>query len=360
MVEVHNPTQFQTLFYFCTGLGHQAVMVFFILSGFFVGGSILKRKGMQFRPAEYFIARLTRLWIVLIPALAATLIVDTVVAAYFPEVLHGVNYGIWNSGPHSTGYSISTQTLLGNVFFLQTILTPVFGTNSPLWSLANEFWYYTTFPMLAFAVGQCGNPGRASTRIAAGVSAVVLLAFLPPILSGYVVWLMGVVAWLICNRLPCKRRPLALISAFVLFVCSLVYSKSISSQMLIGLSVDYAVGMGFSIFCIVIATWPRPGCSHSGIAISKLAVASSEFSYSLYLTHFPFVMLIAVFCYGSTKVPPDAGGLLLYFGGLAALLVLGSLFWFLFERHTSSMRELATSGFAERFRHSKEKECELQ
>jgi hypothetical protein len=30
--------------------------------------------------------------------------------------------------------------LLGNALFLQGILTPVFGTNIPLWSLSFEFW----------------------------------------------------------------------------------------------------------------------------------------------------------------------------------------------------------------------------
>ncbi|OIP77524.1 MAG: hypothetical protein AUK48_03910 [Oscillatoriales cyanobacterium CG2_30_44_21] len=34
----------QKIFYGLTGLGHQAVIVFFVLSGFFVGGSILRKK----------------------------------------------------------------------------------------------------------------------------------------------------------------------------------------------------------------------------------------------------------------------------------------------------------------------------
>lgn len=40
--QLSTPSLAQQVFYFATGLGHQAVMVFFVLSGFFVGGSILK------------------------------------------------------------------------------------------------------------------------------------------------------------------------------------------------------------------------------------------------------------------------------------------------------------------------------
>ena len=45
-------------FYFLTGLGHQAVIIFFVLSGFFVGGSILKNlENFSFK--RYFTTRLT-------------------------------------------------------------------------------------------------------------------------------------------------------------------------------------------------------------------------------------------------------------------------------------------------------------
>lgn len=30
---------------------------------------------------------------------------------------------------------------------------PIFGSNGPLWSLANEFWYYVLFSLAAFDIG---------------------------------------------------------------------------------------------------------------------------------------------------------------------------------------------------------------
>ena len=57
-------------FYFVTGFGHQAVMVFFVLSGFLVGGTVVSRVDAgQWSWIDYAITRMTRLWIVLLPAL---------------------------------------------------------------------------------------------------------------------------------------------------------------------------------------------------------------------------------------------------------------------------------------------------
>ena len=54
--EVVNPSLFDQAFYFVTGLGHQAVMVFFVLSGFFVGGSVWNKiQAKKFKIFDYLI-----------------------------------------------------------------------------------------------------------------------------------------------------------------------------------------------------------------------------------------------------------------------------------------------------------------
>jgi peptidoglycan/LPS O-acetylase OafA/YrhL len=317
-------------------------MVFFVLSGLFVGGSVLK-SGTSFNLVDYSIARLTRLWIVLIPALVVTFGVDTIIAAHAPEVLRGGLYSVWSSGPRDD-YSASALTFLGTILFLHTILTPVFGTNNPLWSLANEFWYYATFPLLAIAAGQCGVSKKPLIRAAGGIAAILLLLCLPDgIRCGFLAWLMGVVVHLASNRIPCKRRSLALFSALIVFSASLIYSKESALQAALHLPSDLAVVLGFAVFSVVIATSPPPRNTPLGVATTKLAGASSEFSYSLYACHFPFVVLIAVLGYSSAKVLPDKAGLVQFFGWFGVLLTLGILFWFLFERHTGLIRRLVSS-----------------
>jgi peptidoglycan/LPS O-acetylase OafA/YrhL len=136
-------------FYAVTSFGPQAVMIFFAMSGFLVGGKVLEDMliGRWSWPG-YFLRRLTRLWIVLVPALVITLILDGI-SLYFTG---GIDYDpamrIYTSGPDiNTPLNHSLTTFLGNIAFLQTIYVPIFGTNGPMWSLANEFWYYVIFPL---------------------------------------------------------------------------------------------------------------------------------------------------------------------------------------------------------------------
>ena len=142
------------VFYFATGLGHEAVMVFFVLSGYFVGGSVLAGLGKgSFRWGGYAAARLTRLWMALGPALLLTLAADLVGRQMNPEAYAGGLAHLFSSGPQSSEpASLAPSTFLGNFFFLQTVTLPVYGSNGPLWSLANEFWYYLVFPLLAVSV----------------------------------------------------------------------------------------------------------------------------------------------------------------------------------------------------------------
>jgi peptidoglycan/LPS O-acetylase OafA/YrhL len=57
-------------FYFATGLGHSAVMVFFVLSGFLIGGNVARSvRAGRWSWRDYAVKRMSRLWLVLIPAL---------------------------------------------------------------------------------------------------------------------------------------------------------------------------------------------------------------------------------------------------------------------------------------------------
>jgi peptidoglycan/LPS O-acetylase OafA/YrhL len=138
-------------FYFVTGLGHQCVIGFFALSGFLVGGRALRNiiDGNWTWP-RYMVRRLTRLWMVLIPALLLTLGLDTAGENMGGRAgYEGSFYNLINSGPTvASPADLSIATLAGNAFFLQTILVPTFGSDGPLWSLANEFWYYIMFPFV--------------------------------------------------------------------------------------------------------------------------------------------------------------------------------------------------------------------
>lgn len=332
----------QKIFYLATGFGHQAVMVFFVLSGLFVGGAVLRHRD-SFSWQKYSIARLSRLWVVLVPALVVTALVDWWISSHAPGVLAGSHRAVWNSGPSpDEPYSASLSTALLNLLFLQTIVAPVFGSNGPLWSLANEFWYYLLLPLCVLAIGgrANGNARSLATRTAMGMLALLVLSWLPSgIRDGYFVWLLGLIVYHFAGRLKPAAARATTASGVLLFGAALMYSKTGSLQATLAIPADFAVGGTFCLLCIGLVNLRREAVPSW---LAKFAHASSEFSYSLYLLHFPLVMLIATVFYRSGKLPPDANGLLQFIAWLGVLLLLGALFWYVFERRTDAIRRWVT------------------
>jgi peptidoglycan/LPS O-acetylase OafA/YrhL len=333
----------QKIFYALTGLGHQSVMVFFVLSGFFVGGSVL-RAGQGFQPRNYAISRISRLWVVLVPALILTAVIDHLIGVLAPSVLTGAFGTVWSSGPTSAHeYSATLLNFFANLFFLQTIFTPVFGTNGPLWSLANEFWYYVLFPLCALALGMV-SPNKHGMTLAARLvlsSLVVGLLFLLPtgITSGYLVWLLGVPVYFMVGRLSPFARRITLGVGLLAFTAALGYSKAIGLQAHWLISPDLLIGLAFCIVCIGLANMPPPANPRS--LFVKASQGLSAFSYSLYLVHFPFVALIGSTVYGSQRLAPDAAGMVQMIGWMCVLMLVSAAFWWVFERRTEALRRAA-------------------
>src|SRR5690349_4486256 len=64
----------QVVWGFVCGFGHHAVVVFFVLSGFLIGSKVVRDIGEdRFDTRRYLIARVSRIHLVLIPALFLTL-----------------------------------------------------------------------------------------------------------------------------------------------------------------------------------------------------------------------------------------------------------------------------------------------
>jgi len=312
-------------FYFITGLGAQSVVVFFVLSGFFVGGSVIKRwECFSFR--DYLLARVTRLWVVLIPALAATFIIDRFTVGLFPDVFSGAAFDQINSGPNG-GYSDSFATLVANLCFLQTVSAPVFGSNGPLWSLSNEFWYYICFPLLCLVFDRrATTPGRV---LAAAVVTALCLLTMQGKLLGFLVWIIGAgVYWLSNRQYQLPRYFLAV--ALPVFVTALVLSKL---RILPGALDMIVLGICSGLLIVGLRLAPR---------MPRLLATTTEFlsraSYSLYLVHFPFVLLMYAGLFRTTQAILGIGSLLMYIGLLSILVIVSQFFWMLFERNTDTVK----------------------
>lgn len=274
--------------YFLTGFGHQAVVIFFVLSGFLIGGAVQQRfAANRWSFGDYALRRMTRLWLVLLPALLLTLVWDLVGGA----LNGGVGYdGRYHERIHSGPTSAmpannGALAFLGNIFFLQTIVVSPYGTNGPLWSLANEFWYYLMFP-LGFAGCHRAVPMRLR-----GLCLALLAAFgtfLPvSFLLGGLIWLAGFGAYVLAHSRLAAVAGSALIfwGALVALGGILIWNRW---RMLPG--ADYWIALTFA------ATLPRLAADTGGTGGWRgVARYFGNSSYTLYLFHFPF---LAFLCFG--------------------------------------------------------------
>ncbi|MDE3741477.1 acyltransferase family protein [Maribacter polysaccharolyticus] len=320
-------------FYFITGLGHQAVMVFFVLSGYFVGGSIIKAKD-NFRFKDYLIARLSRLWTPLFPILIGTLLIDYMTGSISQDIINGNHYMTLNSGP-TVDYSSSFGTFISNLLFLQTIFTPVFGSNGPLWSLANEFWYYILFPLFMLVIGYIH--GNWIKKIISFLVTFCIFSFISfDMIQGFFIWVMGVGVYFVAGKKLIVPKPWFIVSTLSLFVFALADSKFKFIGDTYGDYSDIMVGISFSMFLIGVIRLQLPDFKF--LNLKKISFWISEVSYTLYISHFPLVLLIYGLFYSNNQLTFGIGNNIQFICWLILLLAQSTVLWYVFERNTPYVR----------------------
>ena len=279
--ELQSPRLLAKVFYFLTGFGHEAVMVFFVISGYLVGGkvwSLFRKGGFEWR--RYLADRLSRLYAVLLVALMLGTVLDWTGYLFFNK------YGLYNQAYEGAIAVLGTSPIermggwdfLVNAFFLQTIVGPPFGSNGPLWSLAYEWWYYILFPGILLIVFRKSVAG-----VMVGVGLSLLLIFVLPsdIVWLFGIWILGVVASMWTKRVPPWGLAMCLLISILLMARGEVLKVPYASQYLLGAA--YAL----SIVSLARCEWRMPWF--------RSAAYLADFSYSVYLIHFPVLMcLLAV------------------------------------------------------------------
>ena len=332
--ELQHPNLVLKAAYFVTGFGHQAVMVFFVLSGFLISSSVfngLATGNWSWR--DYSINRVSRLYAVLIPGLLLGFVWDKSGSSLFAST------GLYTHPLQDFGALIAQKQLTagafaGNLFFLQTILCPVFGSNGPLWSLANEFWYYVLFPvgLLALIGWRRGVLRRAvPLTIAAGVVATFLGR---EIRNGFLIWMAGCVLLMAYSKLrefP-KRwvAPYIVVSSIILISC-LVAARLGTSRML---GADLPVGLAFALFLFGILQIDFRVRFH---AYANLARFFAGFSYSLYVLHFPALLFLRAWL-APYRWRPDFRHFVFVIAIGVAVLLFAWLVSLVTENRTSALR----------------------
>ncbi|OGT16937.1 MAG: hypothetical protein A3B69_00215 [Gammaproteobacteria bacterium RIFCSPHIGHO2_02_FULL_38_33] len=278
------------LFIFSAGFGAQMVMIFFVLSGYCIALSVLsdiKKNSWSWK--KYLINRSVRLYVVLLPALLLTLFWDYlgIFISNNASIYQGI--GPQNVVPRDVFENINASVFFGNLFFLQGVFTSFLGSNSPLWSLSYEYWYYMAFSLLLLIFFRASDFNK--KVIYAVILATIAYVFWVFIYL-FPVWLFGAcLAFIPRNDFLKMRRFfwIFLVAALVFFVVCMTLSRfSITA----GLTASYSIGFATSFLIYVLLHDIRNSQGY----YAKITSFFANMSYTVYLTHLPFlVFLYAVF-----------------------------------------------------------------
>lgn len=261
--------------------GHDAVIVFFVLSGFVVAYAA------EFRDGElvtYLISRLSRLWSVGIPALILGVLTASLLAD------PGESYWVGAIGAAALNLAFLGEGWIWEVFA---------PGNGPYWSINYEAWYYLAFGFAFYLRHPWRNSILILTLILAGPKIVLLLP----------IWGAGVLLFQYRERLTISPAVAALLltvsllmfalaSYFQLTVQSREWLRSLTGGYSYLLGPSTAIIGDYLLLPIICANIigamnlsGKLGCIFVSCRSALARVAS--FTLSIYLFHMPFYYLFA-------------------------------------------------------------------
>jgi peptidoglycan/LPS O-acetylase OafA/YrhL len=264
------------VFQFATGISQEAVVLFFVVSGFLVGGPAARLiESGKFDPWSYLINRFVRIYIVFVPCLALAWALNWFSAAAFA----GTN-------PHADlleGWSdFDLPCFLAG---LQGVMCPAHA-DPPLWSLGYEWLAYLLAPMVFYILFSAFD--RTLKTAALALYLVMVHTLLPAgfMWAWLLYWFIGTLAY---RLLTSWRLPLyaGLTGLGVVLIGCLATRTHVVPVFFVRIMI--ALGLALAIGCRPLMSGPWLGNARLTHAAAYLA----GFSYSLYATHLPVAVAFA-------------------------------------------------------------------
>ena len=313
--------------YAVTGLQHEGVVLFFVVSGFLVGGPAWEAIAAgKFGGVRYFANRFTRIYIVFIPGLVLSILIGNIGTTWFADTraFASIPNQLWSAG-----------AAICHAACLQGVYCSVVTSNPPLWTLSYEWILYMIAPVFFAAAYASASTMLRSVMLlalAVGAAAVIPSHFL---WSWVAIWMIGACAYRFMSRggLP----PGAGVAAGAAAALSLALSRT---HLVEPIWTDVAIASAFALALScgqVLMFNPLP----------RLMDRLGDFSYSLYVTHLPIVVLVAALLERSGFAGPN---LSLGWTGVAACAIMtmaavafAALFGRMTEAHTGKVRAFLMS-----------------
>ncbi len=312
--------------------GHQAVILFFLLSGFVLTLPYQKRAGLDY--GSFLLKRVCRIYLPYLGALALAVFCDR----HFAR--HGAFDNYWLSLTWTV--PVTTHLVLQHILFLGNYDWSQF--NTAFWSLVYEMRISLIFPFLALAVLRLRAAWLILAALLLSLVSLPLALLLPralPLSHGAAVsstLTLHYAAFFIIGSLTAKHlhpinrwyaRLSVLQSALLALIALLLYTFADSSSIIQRFSIpnelyDWPVAFGAMVL-ILMAMNSRP--FHLFLT-SPTIHHLGKISYSLYLLHGTVLFTLVYTIYGRVSIVIL---LLLY---LAITLVVTEIFYHFIERPT--------------------------
>lgn len=304
-------TFIEPLFHF----GQEAVILFFVISGFVIYLSATK-EGQAPGMRTYVVSRAVRIYPIFIVSLGLA--------------------GIAGAVTHDAA-CVNTPSLVGNLLMLQDasalkpgVLFDTFCGDDPLWSLSYEVWFYVAFAIIFFRINGAWTLHRA---IAIGLSLIGALTYVihPNAISLYagyfIVWWSGVELareYRMTGRVSIRAQiPLIL----ALGVCTLIWIfpvvKAIGAGDRIISGINPVLQVRHFVMALIVL-----GIAASNITLARICAPFikpfawiAEISYGLYISHQPVIRMVH-----ALELPRYAEIVVCIFAALAVAYVLERVF----------------------------------
>jgi len=277
-------TSFFKILNLISGLNHEAVMFFFILSGFSIGLSLQNRILNTKASLNYYLYRrfkriLPIYWLALI---------FTLFIGYVARITYNQDFS-WNN-------------LVGNILFLQSSASATdawfnpYGLNGPLWSLSFEMFFYLFFPIVYYLNYRYFKSWsiflKFSLLFAFSLLAIIFnkkVLFIPYLLffTNFGTWILGYLSSQ--YFLYKKKYNLFFITSFLLGIIMMLLKDKIPSDTIHVMAKGLLMN---GIFYFAIHFFQKYDWSKLEKIINFLFFKIGEGSYAIYALHYPLLILL--------------------------------------------------------------------
>lgn len=299
--------------------GSIGVVIFFVLTGFLVGGGSINRViTNDFSSKEYVISRITRIGI---PLFFASLF------SFFSNRI--------------VGNPVSIPQMLANCVGLNGIIAS--SINGVFWTLTYQIWFYIG---LLGVLLICRNRNNQYLY-----GCILLILSLCVNIKLGIAWTIVILSGIISYRLKGTKLPTCIIvlSILLFFISIKLYdlcapSKWRNYQQFSLIDRDaLLVISGFALSIFVSQIVNIKPCKTFFVTLDKVLSSLSKFSYSLFLIHYPVLMLICHFVGKQSNI--NASTLIYMVGCMGLCILVSYLFYLLIERNCGKVKIFLISKF---------------